>query len=61
MQCALDWLGTAKPVVIAVVAYNERAIAFYKTHGFQECEESLDSQIKLDSGVSIPLTHLVKE
>lgn len=31
----LTWRDPARPVVLSVAAYNDRAIAFYRRHGFE--------------------------
>ncbi|MNX37461.1 Acetyltransferase (GNAT) family protein [compost metagenome] len=36
MQKIIDWLDESKPIVLGVVAYNERAKAFYRKWGFVE-------------------------
>lgn len=35
MQAGIDWLGSAKPLWLNVIRYNERAIRFYKKFGFE--------------------------
>jgi len=35
MQKVIDWSNTTKPIELHVVAYNERAIAFYQKWGFE--------------------------
>ena len=35
MTQALDWFDLSKPISLEVVAYNDRAIAFYKKYGFE--------------------------
>ena len=36
MQRVVDWFDDTKPIELGVVAYNERAKAFYKKWGFEE-------------------------
>lgn len=35
MDAGLDWLGRARPIWLNVIAYNERAIGFYRKFGFE--------------------------
>ena len=35
MQPAMDWLGMDRPMWLNVVRHNERAIRFYRKHGFE--------------------------
>jgi len=36
MQNIIDWFDDTKPIVLGVVAYNDRAKAFYRKWGFRE-------------------------
>jgi ribosomal protein S18 acetylase RimI-like enzyme len=36
MEQALAWIGAGVPVQLGVIHFNERAIAFYKKHGFED-------------------------
>ena len=48
MQRVIDWHGTSEPITIHVVAYNERAKAFYRKWGFVEVpgsEQLFDNKI----------------
>lgn len=40
MQKVIDWFDPAKPIQLGVVAYNERAKAFYRKWGFKEVPNS---------------------
>lgn len=40
MQRVVDWLDPSKPIVLGVVAYNDRAKAFYRKWGFEEVPDS---------------------
>lgn len=35
MQAGMDWLGTDRPMWLNVIRHNERAIGFYRKHGFE--------------------------
>ena len=35
MEAGLDWLGRSNPVWLNVIAYNARAIGFYRKFGFE--------------------------
>ena len=35
MQAGMDWLGTDRPMWLNVIQHNERAIGFYRKHGFE--------------------------
>lgn len=35
MRAGMDWLGTDRPMWLNVVGHNERAISFYRKHGFE--------------------------
>lgn len=48
MQRIIEWADPAKPIELGVVAYNERAKAFYRKWGFEEIpgsETLFDSKI----------------
>ena len=34
MRAGMDWLGTDRPVWLNVIQHNERAVRFYRKHGF---------------------------
>jgi ribosomal protein S18 acetylase RimI-like enzyme len=59
MQRALAWLGSSTPIVLDVVAYNERAIHFYDSYDFKQTG-GLESCIALAGGVTIPLRRMVR-
>lgn len=40
MQKIIDWSDPAKPIVLGVVTYNDRARAFYRKWGFVEVSDS---------------------
>lgn len=40
MQKVIDWFDSSKPIELGVVAYNERAKAFYRKWGFVEVQGS---------------------
>jgi len=40
MQKIIDWADTSRPIELGVVAYNERAKAFYRKWGFEEVPDS---------------------
>jgi ribosomal protein S18 acetylase RimI-like enzyme len=40
MQEVIDWFDAKKPIELGVVAYNERAKAFYRKWGFEEVADS---------------------
>lgn len=40
MQKVIEWADPTKPLELGVVAYNERAKAFYRKWGFKEVENS---------------------
>lgn len=42
MQKVIEWFDPAKPIVLGVVTYNERAKAFYRKWGFEEVSGSED-------------------
>jgi len=52
---ALAYLGNEKPVHLEVVSYNDNAISFYESFGFERAEE-IDNPTSgtLPSGVQIP-------
>lgn len=35
MRAGVEWLGTDRPMWLNVIAHNERAIRFYRKHGFE--------------------------
>jgi ribosomal protein S18 acetylase RimI-like enzyme len=40
MNESLAWFDSGRPVVLEVASYNDRAIAFYRKHGFSELKGS---------------------
>jgi ribosomal protein S18 acetylase RimI-like enzyme len=52
---ALAYLGNEKPIHLEVVSYNDNAISFYESFGFERAEE-IDNPTSgtLPSGVQIP-------
>lgn len=40
MQKVIDWADSTKPIELGVVAYNKRAIAFYRKWGFEQIPDS---------------------
>ena len=42
MQANLAWHGETKPVYLAVAAYNQKAINFYKKYGFVETSKKVE-------------------
>lgn len=48
MQKIIDWFDDSKPIVLGVVAYNERAKAFYAKWGFVEIP---DSEVMFDGKI----------
>jgi GNAT superfamily N-acetyltransferase len=62
LQTALDWLGTEKEVVLQVVSYNEKAIAFYRALGFVSTGPvAVSETLALPSGVHFPEINMVKK
>ncbi len=59
---ALNWLGSKKQVILDVAKYNENAICFYKSLGFQFTREStpIEELVKLPSGKTIPELRMVR-
>lgn len=48
MEKVIDWFDDSKPIELWVVAYNERAKAFYRKWGFEEVagsEQLFDGKI----------------
>ena len=35
MRAGMDWLGTGRPMWLNVIRHNDRAIRFYRKHGFE--------------------------
>ena len=35
MRAGMDWLGTDRPMWLNVIRHNDRAIRFYRKHGFE--------------------------
>ena len=61
LQTALDWLGDRWPVTLAVATYNKKAMAFYRTFGFEINREfAKNSVAQLPSGVTIPQIEMVR-
>ena len=60
IQQALAYLGDEKPITLEVVSYNEKAISFYESFGFERAEE-IKNPISgtLPSGVQIPEIKMV--
>ena len=56
---ALEWLGREKNIVLGVVTYNQKAIEFYKKHGFKEHGERHDEIATLPSGKVLPEVEMV--
>lgn len=40
MNESLEWFDDGRPVMLEVASYNDRAIAFYRKHGFSELKDS---------------------
>ena len=55
MQKVVDWFDSSKPIVLGVVAYNERAKAFYRKWDFEEVPDSEE----LFAGM-IPEVHMIR-
>jgi len=61
LQTVLDWFGHTKEVVLNVVSYNEKAIAFYRAFGFVPNGLLADTEaLQLPSGVRLPEIRMVK-
>jgi ribosomal protein S18 acetylase RimI-like enzyme len=56
---ALAWLGREKDIVLGVVAYNQKAIGFYKSHGFIEHGARHDTVATLPSGKVLPELEMI--
>jgi ribosomal protein S18 acetylase RimI-like enzyme len=62
LQAVLDWFGAEKDVVLYVAAYNEKAIAFYRTFGFVPAGPvALADTPQLAPGKYIPEISMVKK
>lgn len=63
IQAALAYLQNVKSIYLNVVAYNTKAIIFYKKHGFVETGKKgmLDTAAKLPSGKTFPEIELIKQ
>jgi len=60
---AFVWLGKKNDIFINAVSYNQKAIGFYKKHGFIETGKRgvLDGAAKLPGGKTLPETELIKK
>ncbi len=57
---ALNHFDPNKDIVVDVISYNEKAIAFYKKLGFSETGKIFqDEKLKLKSGAIFPKTEMV--
>ena len=45
MDDGIDWLGRSQPIWLNVIAYNERAISFYRKFGFEVDEDAKAPQV----------------
>lgn len=61
LQSALDWLGREKPISLSVVAYNQNAINFYRSHGFIEKGPVVSELDHLKSGAVLPEVEMILE
>lgn len=61
MKRALAWLGNNKDIHFEVVAYNTKAIEFYKRFGFVENGVSHNEVAKLPSGKEMPEIEMIKK
>ena len=62
MQKAFEWLGNKQDIILKVVAYNSRAIEFYRKFGFKETGKDVSYRgTKLPSGKEIPRIEMVKK
>jgi ribosomal protein S18 acetylase RimI-like enzyme len=62
MQQAFEWFGLGLDIRLKVVAYNTRAIEFYKKMGFAETENKiLYEETQLPNGKEIPRIEMIRQ
>ena len=61
MKNLLGWLGNDKDIVLGVASYNDKAISFYKKHGFSVYDTGEFPLSRLMPPKAIPLFKMVKE
>jgi GNAT superfamily N-acetyltransferase len=62
MQKGLEWLRKDQDIIVKVVAYNSRAIGFYKKMGFKETvNKVIHTGTQLPSGKEIPRIEMLRQ
>jgi GNAT superfamily N-acetyltransferase len=60
MRSALEWLGSDKPVTVAVAAYNDNAMKFYRGFGFKPGKRIEEDPSEQPPGAVIPEIEMVR-
>jgi ribosomal protein S18 acetylase RimI-like enzyme len=59
VAAALEWLGSEKKILVEAASYNQKAISFYQSFGFEPSSAGVEDYV-LPNGKALPQISLIR-